>query len=204
MAVKLVKPKKYKQIPNILDSDFEDILLNLGVKDEFYIAASGGPDSLCLILLANLFAKKNKIKMSVLTVDHQLRKESSQEAIWLNKLLKKMKIKHHILKWSGKKPSSNIMEAARLKRYELMTNRCIKQNVKFLLTTHFIRLCNLLEKHKNIINKSMKTTVVNNDPNYTYKITNGISTIKGGVCVLKQLNYPQEIIDTTNKILDKL
>ena len=28
---------------------------------------------------------------------------------------------------------------------------------------HFIRLCNLLEKHKNIINKSMKTTVVNND-----------------------------------------
>ena len=120
MAVKLVKPKKYKQIPNILDSDFEDILLNLGVKDEFYIAASGGPDSLCLILLANLFAKKNKIKMSVLTVDHQLRKESSQEAIWLNKLLKKMKIKHHILKWSGKKPSSNIMEAARLKRLSLI------------------------------------------------------------------------------------
>ena len=29
----------------------------------------------------------------------------------------------------------------------------------------------------------MKTTVVNNDPNYTYKITNGISTIKGGVCI---------------------
>ena len=58
MAVKLVKPKNYRQIPNILDSDFEDILFNLGVKNEFCIAASGGPDSLCLILLANIFAKK--------------------------------------------------------------------------------------------------------------------------------------------------
>ena len=76
--------------------------------------------------------------MSVLTVDHQLRKESSQEAIWLNKVLRKMKIKHHILKWSGKKPVSNIMEAARLKRYELMTNRCIRQNIKFLLTAHHL------------------------------------------------------------------
>ena len=47
----------------------------------------------------------------------------------------------------------------------------------------------------------MKTTVLNNDPNYTYKITNGISRIKGGVCVLKQFNYPQEIIDTTTKVL---
>ena len=138
MAVKLVKPKNYRQIPNILDSDFEDILFNLGVKNEFCIAASGGPDSLCLILLANIFAKKNKIQMSVLTVDHQLRKESSQEAIWLNKVLRKMKIKHHILKWSGKKPVSNIMEAARLKRYELMTNRCIRQNIKFLLTAHHL------------------------------------------------------------------
>ena len=42
MAVKLVKPKNYRQIPNILDSDFEDILFNLGVKNEFCIAASGG------------------------------------------------------------------------------------------------------------------------------------------------------------------
>ena len=50
----------------------------------------------------------------------------------------------------------------------------------------------------------MKTTIVNNDPNYSYKIINGISTIKGGVCVLKQLNYPKEIIENTTKILDKL
>ena len=53
MAVKLVEPKNYRKTPDILDSDFENILFNLGVKKEFCIAASGGPDSLCLILLAN-------------------------------------------------------------------------------------------------------------------------------------------------------
>ena len=87
MAVKLVEPKNSRKTPDILDSDFENILFNLGVKKEFCIAASGGPDSLCLILLANKFAIKNKYKMSVLTVDHQLRKDSSEEAIWLNKIL---------------------------------------------------------------------------------------------------------------------
>ena len=101
--------------------------------------------------------------------------------------------------YSGTNPYEAISSA-----YSYLTHISKNKNVKFLLTTHFIRLCNLLEKHENIINKSMKTTVVNNDPNYTYKITEGISTIKGGVCVLKQLNYPKDIIDTTNKVLEKL
>ena len=44
----------------------------------------------------------------------------------------------------------------------------------------------------------------NNDPHYTYKITNGISTVKGGVSVLKNLSYPDNIINMTNKILEKM
>jgi tRNA(Ile)-lysidine synthase len=136
--VKLVEPKNYRKTSDILDSDFENILFNLGVKKEFCIAASGGPDSLCLILLANKFAYKNNYKMSVLTVDHQLRKESSEESIWLNKILKRIKIKHYILKWNGKKPKSNVMETARLKRYELMTDKCLKLNIKHLLTAHHL------------------------------------------------------------------
>ncbi len=138
MAVKLIKPIKFRKIGNILDSDFEETLFNLGVKSEFCIAASGGPDSLCLILLARKFSKKNKIKMSVLTVDHRLRRDSCEEAIWLNKVLKKMNIRHYILRWNGKKPESNILGAARLKRYELMTNRCIKYNIKYLLVAHHL------------------------------------------------------------------
>ena len=101
--------------------------------------------------------------------------------------------------YSGTNPYEAISSA-----YSYLTHISKNKNVKFLLTTHFIRLCTLLEKDETIVNKSMKTTITNNDPNYTYKITNGISKIKGGVCVLKQLNYPKELIDTTSKVLDKL
>ena len=101
--------------------------------------------------------------------------------------------------YSGTNPYEAISSA-----YSYLTHISKNKNVKFMLTTHFIRLCSLLEKDKNIINKSMKTTVINNNPDYTYKITNGISKIKGGVCVLKQLRYPQKIIDTTTKVLEKL
>ena len=78
------------------------------------------------------------------------------------------------------------------------------KNVKFLLTTHFIRLCNLFKNNKKIKNKSMKTLLENYKAKYTYKIVNGISTIKGGVSVLKQLNYPESIIKKTTEILDKI
>ena len=77
------------------------------------------------------------------------------------------------------------------------------KNVRFLLTTHYIRLCKLFDK--TISNKSMKTLLnKQNDPIYTYKIKKGISNIKGGVSVLKNLNYPQKIINMTNNVLDKI
>ena len=50
----------------------------------------------------------------------------------------------------------------------------------------------------------MKTIVENYKATYTYKINDGISTIKGGVSVLKQLNYPDNIIKMTKTILDKI
>jgi DNA mismatch repair ATPase MutS len=34
---------------------------------------------------------------------------------------------------------------------------------------------------------------------YTYKIKKGISKIKGGIRVLKDMDYPQEIINTIEK-----
>jgi len=73
-----------------------------------------------------------------------------------------------------------------------------------LLTTHYIRLCQLFKDETTIINKSMKTTIKNNNPIYTYKITKGVSEVKGGVSVLKQLNYPTQIIDSTMNVLEKM
>tara|TARA_X000000368_G_C23057890_1_gene724939 strand:- start:1248 stop:2948 length:1701 start_codon:yes stop_codon:yes gene_type:complete len=79
-----------------------------------------------------------------------------------------------------------------------------KSNVKFLLTTHFIRLCNLYDKDKNIENYSMKTDIVNDVPKYYYKFIEGISKVKGGITVLKEIDYPKEILKNAKQILNNL
>ena len=40
--------------------------------------------------------------------------------------------------------------------------------------------------------------------NYTYKIKSGISKIKGGIQVLRELGYPEEIIKESSYILENL
>jgi len=70
------------------------------------------------------------------------------------------------------------------------------KNVSCLLTTHFIKVCKRLEKLKSIINCKMLTEKDNNELIYKYTLAEGISDIKGGLIVLKQMNYPKEIIDS--------
>ncbi len=100
--------------------------------------------------------------------------------------------------YSGTNPYEAISSA-----YSYLDFIAKNDNVRFLLTTHYIKLCHLFTDHKNIINKSMKTSIKKFIPNYTYKIKRGISNIKGGVCVLKNLDYPNNIIKKTQYILDK-
>jgi len=69
------------------------------------------------------------------------------------------------------------------------------KNVSCLLTTHFIKVCKKLAKSKAIVNYKMLTEKDNNDLIYKYILEEGISNIKGGLIVLKQMNYPKEIID---------
>ena len=42
----------------------------------------------------------------------------------------------------------------------------------------------------------MKTEKKNDSFEYTYKLVEGISKIKGGLKVLKDMNYPKEILST--------
>jgi len=44
----------------------------------------------------------------------------------------------------------------------------------------------------------------NKHPIYTYKISNGIKIIKGGVSVLRNLQYPENIIEMSSYILEKI
>ena len=69
-------------------------------------------------------------------------------------------------------------------------------NVSCLLTTHFIRICKKLAKSKTIINNKMLTEKKDDALIYKYVLVKGISDVKGGIIVLKQMNYPKEIIST--------
>jgi hypothetical protein len=74
-------------------------------------------------------------------------------------------------------------------------------NVKFILTTHYLTICKKF-KQSNIIQNYKMVVNVNPDGSfdYTYKIKKGISKMKGGVRVLKDLNYPDHIIKTIENI----
>jgi DNA mismatch repair ATPase MutS len=43
----------------------------------------------------------------------------------------------------------------------------------------------------------MKSEKKNDNFEYTYSLEDGISNVKGGLKVLKDMNYPQEILDNT-------
>ena len=64
----------------------------------------------------------NNIKLIAITVDHKLRKTSTDEAIYINELLTRHNIEHHILTWDGEKPTTNIENIAREVRYNLIFN----------------------------------------------------------------------------------
>ena len=70
------------------------------------------------------------------------------------------------------------------------------KNVSSILTTHFVKVCTKLERSKGIQNYKMitETDKNNNKLKYKYKMEKGISQVKGVVNILKEMNYPKEII----------
>ena len=82
--------KDHKDLSNIF-LDFKN-KLDIFKKKKFLIAVSGGPDSLALVALSKAYSSYNKkIKFYYLLVDHNIRKNSSKEAIQVKNLLKKKK-----------------------------------------------------------------------------------------------------------------
>ena len=58
--------------------------------------------------------------------------------------------------YSGTNPYEAISSA-----YSYLKFIANNKNVKFLLTTHYLKLCDLLKTNKKILNQSMETNIVN-------------------------------------------
>lgn len=73
----------------------------------------------------------------------------------------------------------------------------LNENTKidFILTTHYISLCTILD-NEGILNKKMLF-----DDNNLYKLVNGISKINGGIKILENLDYDKDIINYAKNYL---
>jgi len=117
--------------------------------------------------------------------------------------------------FSGTNPDEAISSSYGFIKYLINTKR-----IDFALTTHLGSLCDMIEKKKmkRIKNMKMETQEHNNeelpeseckeqeeqeeqeeeyrnvDFTYTYKLEEGISKVKGGLKVLKDLKYPSSIL----------
>lgn len=96
--------------------------------------------------------------------------------------------------YSGTNP-----EEASASAFAFIDHLTKNNNVKFLLTTHFINICEKLDKNTKINNIHMVTNVEKNKLYYKYIIDKGISNVKGGLEVLKDLEYPDDLVDVANK-----
>ena len=104
-------------------------------KKKYVVAVSGGPDSMALAALCKAYSNYKRTKFYYVLVDHNLRKNSSQEDQKVKKILKKRNINLKIF-LNKKKIIRNIQAEARNARYEILINYCKKNKSKFLITAH--------------------------------------------------------------------
>lgn len=95
---------------------------------------------------------------------------------------------------------TNPVEASK-SAYAFLLYLSKKSNVDFILTTHYRTVCKKLKRNPNIKCLKMNTReLANGEIEYTYRICSGISKIQGAIKVLKDMDYPKEIIETIEKM----
>jgi len=111
----VISTKFNKKIDNFLDSlSYNPAALG--------IAVSGGSDSLSLLFLINSWSNKKNLKIIILTVDHNLRNGSADEALYVGELCNKLGLQHKTLLWGHEDIKGNLSANAREARYRLMQN----------------------------------------------------------------------------------
>ncbi len=126
-----ISNKKIKRLFNIFEKNFK-------IKEAFIVGVSGGPDSLALAFLTKVYSIKYNLSCKYFIIDHKLRKESTNEAKKVKKVLSGFDIKAEVLTWNGKKPLKNVQSLARKKRYELLFSKCKQLKVSNLVIGHHI------------------------------------------------------------------
>jgi len=83
--------------------------------------------------------------------------------------------------------------------YGFLTYLNSNPNVRFILTTHFMELCKKLSDN-GIENYKMISTIQENTLLHKYKLEKGVNDIQGSIEILRQLNFPEEIITSISSL----
>ena len=97
--------------------------------------------------------------------------------------------------YSGTNPVEATKSAYAFLKY---VSKTYAENVDFLLTTHYVSICEKWNNKKDIIQNYKMGVIAKTKDTYhfTYKIEPGISKIQGALQILEDMSYPDEIIDT--------
>ncbi len=104
-------------------------------EDIIIVATSGGPDSMCLLHLLCELKSELKLNLIVAHVNHKLRNESEEEALFVNEVCKKNDLIYEymeILKYND----DNLENDARTKRYDFFNKLALKYHAKYVMTAH--------------------------------------------------------------------
>ena len=136
--MKLVKPINFRNIDTVSTLDFMENMKKLKINNKFAVAVSGGPDSLALMLLSNEYANHLDIEMTVISIDHNLRKNSSSEVKWVRSQARNIGAQFITAKIPKNNLKSNLMSYARDIRYKELYKICSRKKIKTLLTAHHL------------------------------------------------------------------
>ena len=109
-------------------------IFQLGSREKYAAAVSGGSDSLAMLyMLVDMGYKDN---ITVLHFDHNLRKESANEAKWLRKQCEILGVQFVCEKWHKPNVEGNIQQEARYARYTFFKHACETNNLNSVLVAH--------------------------------------------------------------------